>query len=120
MTTELYWLTASALLVGLMWMPYVLNRIAVRGLMRAVGNPQADDKPHSPWAERALLAHKNALESLVVFAALVLVAHAADISNGITQGAVVIFFFARLAHYIVYILGIPFARTLTFAVGAFS
>ena len=119
MTTELFWLTATSLMIGVMWVPYVLNRIATRGLMRAVGNPRADDKPHSPWAERALLAHTNALESLVIFAALILVAHAAGVSNGITQGAAMIFFFARLAHYIVYTIGIPFARTLTFATGAF-
>jgi len=98
MTTELFWLTATSLMVGVM----------SRGLLRAVGNPRPDDKPHSPWAERALLAHSNALESLVIFAALILVAHAAGVSNGITQGAAM-----------VYIIGIPFARTLTFATGAF-
>lgn len=120
MTVELTWLTLTAVLVGVLWLPYVLNRIMVRGLIRAVGNPMPDDKPHSAWAERALLAHKNAVENLVVFATLVLVANAAGVSNGITQGAVVVFFFARLAHYIVYTMGIPFARTLTFAAGAFS
>lgn len=120
MTTELFWLTLTALMIGLMWVPYVLNRIGVRGLIRAVGNPQADDKPHSPWAERALRGHENAIESFAVFAALVLIANAANISNGLTETAAMLFFIARLAHYGVYMAGIPVLRTLTFALGAFS
>jgi hypothetical protein len=36
MTAELYWLTLTALLTALMWVPYILNRIAVQGLMAAM------------------------------------------------------------------------------------
>ena len=115
MTTELYWLTLTTLMTALFWLPYVLNRIAVRGLMRAMGNPQSTDKPHSPWAERALAAHGNAVENLVIFAVLILVAHVVGVSNGVTEGAAVIYFLARLAHFLAYLFGIPGARTLTFA-----
>lgn len=38
MTTELFWLTATVLMTALMWMPYILNRIAVRGLIGALAN----------------------------------------------------------------------------------
>ena len=102
-------------MTALFWLPYVLNRIAVRGLMGAMGNPQSTDKPHSPWAERALAAHDNAVENLVIFAVLILVAHVVGVSNGVTEGAAVIYFLARLAHFLVYLFGIPGARTLTFA-----
>lgn len=116
MTVELYWLTLTALMTALFWIPYVLNRISVRGLKKAMANPSPDDEPHSPWAARALAAHSNAVENLVVFAALVLVANAAGVSNAITQDAVVVYFVARLGHFLVYLLGIPGMRTLTFAV----
>lgn len=116
MTTEIYWLTLTTLMTGLFWVPYILNRIAVRGLGRAMGNPLSTDAPHSPWAERALAAHTNAVENLVIFAALILAAHAVGVSNGVTEGTAMIYFIARLAHFLVYLFGIPGARTLTFAV----
>jgi len=68
MTTEIYWLVLTIVVTAIFWMPYVLHRIAVRGLLRVIGNLQASDKPHSPWAERALLVHQNAVKNLIIFA----------------------------------------------------
>lgn len=119
MTTELCWLAATVLMTSLMWMPYILNRIAVRGLWGALANQTPQSAPHAPWAERAIAAHMNAVENLVVFAPAVLLAHVAGVSNGITATAAMLYFFARLGHYIVHTAGIPVARTLTFTVGAF-
>jgi uncharacterized MAPEG superfamily protein len=120
MTPELYWLTATSLMTALMWVPYILNRIAVRGLVGALGNATPTSAPHAPWAERAMAAHRNAVENLVVFAPIVLVAHAAGISTGLTAMAAMLFFFARLVHFVVHTAGIPVVRTLSFAVGAFA
>ena len=69
------------------------------------------------WAQRAIRAHYNAIENLAIFAPIVLIAHLLGISNGATKAAVVVYFFARLAHYVVYSAGIPAARTLTFTAG---
>ncbi|MEM8839045.1 MAG: MAPEG family protein [Pseudomonadota bacterium] len=117
MTTELYWLTLTALMTALLWVPYILNRIAVRGLADAMGYPTGEVKPHSPWAERALAAHKNAVENLVVFATLVVAANVAGVSSGVTEFAAMAYFFLRLAHYLCYMFAIPVVRTLTFAGG---
>ncbi len=117
MTSELYWLTMTALMTALFWVPYVLNRMAVRGVMGAMANPTPDAASQPAWAERGLSAHRNGVENLVVFAALVLVAHAAGISSELTASAAAIYFLARLAHYIVYTAGIPVLRTLAFTVG---
>lgn len=117
MTTELYWLTLTALMTALFWVPYILDRIAVRGLLTAIGNPAPDAKPQSGWAQRAMAAHSNALENLVIFAALVLVAHSIGISNEVTTTAAGVYFLARFAHFVVYVIGIPGLRTLAFAVG---
>jgi len=116
MPKELFWLTLTAALTGLLWVPYILDRIAVRGLMGALANPSPADKPQSGWADRMMAAHVNAVENLIVFAPLVLTAHALGISNGITVGACAIYFWARLAHVVVYTLGIPGLRTLSFAI----
>lgn len=117
MPTELFWLTLTTAMTGLFWVPYILDRISVRGLMAAMDNPKPGAKPQSAWAQRQMSAHTNAVENLVVFASLVLTAHALGISNGATAGACVVYFWARLAHYLVYTFGIPVVRTLTFAVG---
>lgn len=115
MSFELRWLIYTVLLTSLLWVPYILNRIAVRGLLPAVGNPSRDDKPHSPWAERAMKAHVNAVENLVLFAPLALAVHVLGASTSTTRGAVVIYFLSRLAHYLIFVAGIPVLRTLSFA-----
>ena len=119
MKTELLYLVFVTVLTGLIWVPYILDRIAVRGLMDAVGYP-ASPKPQSPWAERMMKAHANAVENLVVFAALVLAAHALGISNAAIGTAAVVYFWARVVHLAAYTFAIPWVRTLAFAVGFFA
>ncbi len=121
MSPELYWLAITAIMTALFWFPYSLNRIIRRGLMAAMANPDPDDsrpnvKGLSPWAQRAYYAHTNAIENLVVFAALVLVANVAGVSNEMTVTACKFYFFARLLHYVIYTAGVPVLRTLLFAV----
>ena len=62
-------------------------------------------------------AHTNAVENLVIFAPLVLALHATGASTPVTAGACTVYFFARLAHYVIYTLGLPLLRTLAFAIG---
>jgi uncharacterized MAPEG superfamily protein len=116
MKTELFYLALVTALTGLLWVPYILDRIATRGLMDAVGYPE-NPKPQSRWAVRLMRAHDNAVENLVVFAALVLVAHAAGISNGAIASAAVVYFWARVVHAVAYAFGVPWVRTLAFTVG---
>ena len=115
MTSELSSLIWVVALSAAMWIPYILNTIMVRGLIDAVGYPE-NPKSVAPWAVRMKAAHYNAVENLVVFATLVLVLNAAGISNETTVLACEVYFWARLLHYIVYAAGIPWVRTLSFAV----
>ena len=57
------------------------------------------------------------MENLAIFVPAVLVAHVLNISTPATKLAVVIYFFARLLHFVVYSAGIPAARTLAFTAG---
>ncbi len=116
MTSELMSLTWITTLTAIMWMPYLLNMIAVRGLVNAVGYSD-DPKPLSPWAAKMKAAHANAAENLVVFAALVLIADAANVSNATTVLACQLYFWARLVHLLSYTFAIPWVRTLAFAAG---
>jgi uncharacterized MAPEG superfamily protein len=103
-------------LTGLLWIPYILNLIMVRGLVDAVGYPD-NAKPISKWAQRLKSAHYNAVENLVVFAALVLAASAAGIHDPAVATAAAVYFWARVVHVVAYTLGVPWVRTLAFAVG---
>ncbi len=64
MTRELFWLTLTVILTGLLWVPYIINRCQVRGLTGAMANPSRNDKPHAEWANRLMFAHDNAVENL--------------------------------------------------------
>jgi uncharacterized MAPEG superfamily protein len=119
MKTELLYLTLVTAFTGLMWVPYILDRVAVRGLGDAVGYPP-NPKPQSPWAQRLMKAHSNAVENLVVFAALVLTAHALGISGGAIAGASVVYFWARVVHALAFTFAVPWLRTLAFTVGFFA
>jgi uncharacterized MAPEG superfamily protein len=116
MTSELMSLTWVTALTALIWMPYVVNIILVRGLVDAVGYPQ-DPEPMSPWAAKMKAAHANAVENLVVFATLVLIANAAGVSNETTVMACTVYFWARVLHLVSYTLAIPWIRTVAFVIG---
>ena len=90
--------------------------VAVQGAMMQVGLPMlAGNRENMPaitgWAGRAARAHRNMLESLVLFAALVLVAVAAGKTNAMTLLGAQLFFWARVVYAGVYIAGVPWLRT---------
>lgn len=115
-TPELTYLTWVSVFTALMWMPYILNTIVVRGLINAVGYSE-NPKPLAPWAARMKQAHSNAIENLVVFGLLIFAAQAAGANNETTALASAIYFYARIVHFVTYSLGVPWVRTLAFAVG---
>jgi len=117
MSKELLWLTLTVILTGVLWVPYILDRIMVRGLMGAMANPSRNDKPQTPWAQRLYFAHTNAVENLAIFAPLVLILDAQGHSTEATATACAVYFWARLVHVIVYTVGVPVLRTLAFAAG---
>jgi uncharacterized MAPEG superfamily protein len=116
MKTELLYLVYVTVLTGLLWVPYILDRIVTRGLVDAVGYPD-NPRPQSAWARRLMKAHLNAVENLVVFAALVLAAVAAGVSNSVVVGACVVYFWARVVHALAFTFAVPWIRTLAFTVG---
>jgi len=117
MSRELFWLTLTLAMTALIWVPYILDRFATRGIMGTFANPSPALPAQSVWADRMKAAHYNAVENLAVFAPLVLTLHVLGISTASTVAACAVYFWARLAHLVVYTLGIPVVRTLAFLVG---
>jgi len=116
MKTELMYLVWVTVLTALIFVPYIIDRIMVWGMTDTVGYPD-NPKPQSPWAIRMKKAHENAVENLVVFAALVLAAQDLGISNEATVMACAVYFWARAVHLLAYTFKVPWVRTLAFTVG---
>jgi len=86
-----------------------------RGLLVAVGN--RDDVPEpSPLAARADRAAKNMLENLVLFAALVMVAHLSEADPERVALGARLFFWSRVLYFPVYLAGIKFVRSAIWGV----
>lgn len=110
--TLLAWAAALALVQAL---------IAAQGAFMQVGlGTLAGNREGLPeirgWAGRAVRAHRNMLENLVLFAILVLVAVAAGKTNSATLMGAQIFLVARIAYALVYIAGIPWLRTAVWGI----
>lgn len=99
MSTELRWLTYTALLAASLWIPFVVgvNVTSFSGKEELFSRPP-DASKMEPWVHRALRAHQNLLEQLVPFAIVVLVGAVAHVSTPITEGCAIAFFWLRVAH----------------------
>ena len=116
MTPDLNYLALSSVLCLLLWIPYIIARIRTHG-----ANPddyrELPEQDSTAFLKRANRAHVNLVENLPVFAVLVLILHVTDEASSATALAAAVFFWARVAHAIVFWGGWPYVRTLAFAVG---
>ncbi len=115
MSPDLYFLLMSTILC------FVQMLIAATGANTQVGLPAlAGNREGLPdivgWPGRARRAHLNMIENLVLFAALVLIAAVAGKANATTAMGAMIFFWGRLAYALIYLIGVPWLRTLAWLV----
>ncbi|MEP2987617.1 MAG: MAPEG family protein [Parasphingorhabdus sp.] len=117
METAFTYLALSGILTVLLWTPYIVGRLFVWGPLTFLsGYPEnfPKEEPETPlWMDRAKRAHLNMVETMPAFVAVVAAAGLlGDASIAETVGTwAKVFFFARIAHAIVYTLGIPGLRT---------
>ena len=114
MTTELYWLVMTILFTALLWLPYILNRLLEQGVFKALWDPEGETATKVGWSRRLMAAHGNAVENLVIFAPLVLIAHALNISTSLTVTAAILYFSSRVAHAILFTFRVPVLRIIAF------
>ena len=68
------------------------------------------------FAGRAQRAHRNLLENLPLFAALVLIAAITNKANATTAMGATLFFWGRIVYALIYLLGIAWLRTVAWFV----
>ncbi|WP_413167523.1 MAPEG family protein [Capilliphycus salinus ALCB114379] len=118
-------LPTSAILVDAIFVAFVL--VYLPFLLVAYGRLQAgydmsapramfDKLP--PFAQRATWAHQNSFEAFMLFSAAALCAYVTGQDSQLAAVCAIAFVVARLLYSVFYILNIPLARSLMFAVGS--
>jgi uncharacterized MAPEG superfamily protein len=117
MSTELFYLFLSAILLTLIWIPHVIGQVRAGGSLQPDEYVTLRDTSGYPdWVKRAGRTHINLVEQFGAFAGLVVVGQLAAVSTTLTAAAAVTFFWARVAHAIIMLSGFKhfMARTLVF------
>ena len=117
MTIDLKYLALTAILTAALWIPYVISQVMTNGPLTPPNYTDPTARPVPPWGKRADRTYLNAVETFAPFAALVIVAHVAGKANAMTAFWAMSFFWLRLAHAVVYLLGFPGVRTIVFTLG---
>lgn len=117
LSPELYWAVLTAGLTAILWVPHVIQRILEMGLVKGFSDPTHHIATKAAWAQRAIRAHTNAIENLVVFGIFALAIQITGKGTDHTSLAAEVFFLSRIVHYVTYVLAIPYARAVSFIVG---
>lgn len=118
MQTAYYYLALSGILTVLLWTPYIVSRLFTWGLPAFLNSYPKNEPVLPEWAQRSQRVHLNMVETMPAFVAVIL---AAGYIVGDTSGTTIalwaqVFFYARIAHAIVFSFAIPYLRTPTYLV----
>jgi uncharacterized MAPEG superfamily protein len=117
MSTDLKYLALTAILTASLWIPYVVAQVKTNGPLQPENYIDPTPRPLPDWGKRANRTYVNAVETFAPFAALVIVAHLAGKANAMTAFWATCYFWLRLAHAAVFLLGLPLVRTILFTLG---
>ena len=115
LSTELRYLIYTAILMLVLWIPYIIAELKMTGVGKALSYP--DERTLPKWGQRLKRAHYNLVENVGPFAVAVLAGEWLGIHTPLTAACAMIFFWARLAHPIMQVARIWGTRTATFALG---
>src|SRR5580700_8060214 len=117
MSTDLKYLAFTAMLTAALWIPYIACQVMTNGFLTPPNYVDPAPRPVPLWGKRADRVYINAVETFAPFAVLVILIQLAGKANGTTAFLAASFFWLRVAHAIVYWVGIPYIRTIVFTLG---
>ncbi|GEM_PF-138373 len=113
----LFAIAAAAALIYLPFLAVAYNRLQL-GYDQSAPRAMFDKMP--PYAQRATWAHENSFEAFMLFSAAALMAYVTGVTSDKAVIAAYSFVGARFLYSIFYIVNIPLARSLMFAIGSLS
>jgi len=116
MTMEMTMLTLSVALLLVLIMIQASAGVLAQGLEKMAGSRDRLGEPGNFQARTKRLVD-NHREGMLLFAPLVIVAAISDVSTNLTVLGAQLFFYARVVHAVLYMLGTPWVRPLAWAVG---
>jgi len=114
MKNDLLYVAYTAMLTAALWIPYIVCQVMTNGPLKPANYVDPTPRLVPDWGKRANRAHINAVESFAPFAALVIVLHLLGKSGETSVMWAAAFFWLRVAHAVVYWMGLPLIRTLVF------
>lgn len=116
MPIEILVLAATGALLLTLTLIQGTRNVLVLGLPTAAGN-QHDIAPWSGANDRLNRAIRNLIEALAIYAPIAVTVQMLGQTNDISALGAEIFLIARVVHALVYVLGIPWVRTLAWFAG---
>ena len=114
MTSELWYLFLTSVLLTVLWIPHIIGSVRTLGLLTPEEYRLGRRKGELPdWVRRADRAHINLVEQFGPFAGLVVVGHVAGVNTAATGLCAAVFFWARIAHALVFLSGTAWIRVRT-------
>ena len=115
LSVELRYLVYVAILLAVIWIPYISAHVMQAGFVKALGYSADDDMP--AWAAKLKRAHYNLVENVPLFAIAVLAGEFANVHTATTAACAMIFFWARVAHPFAQVWQVWGLRTTVFTIG---
>lgn len=115
LSTELRYLIYTALLMCVIWVPYILAELKMTGIVKALSYP--DERTLPKWGTRLKAAHYNLVENIAPFAVAVIAGELLNVHTPVTAACAMIFFWARVLHPIAQVIRVWGGRTVTFTAG---
>ena len=115
-SVELTMLCASVGLLIVLVLIQANAGVMAQGLWPMAG-PRDNLGPPSVWQSRTKRCVDNHREGLILFAPLIIVAALTNTSSELTVYGAQMFFYARVAHAIIYLAGWPYIRPVAWLIG---
>jgi uncharacterized MAPEG superfamily protein len=117
MSPELKYLALTALLTASLWIPFVVAQLVTNGPLKPVNYVDPTTRPLPLWGQRANRLYINAVETFAPFAAIVILVQLTGKNSSMTAFWTMSYFWLRVAHAVVYLVAIPYIRTIIFVLG---
>jgi uncharacterized MAPEG superfamily protein len=117
MSPELKYLALTALLTASLWIPFVVAQLVTNGPLKPANYVDPATRPLPLWGQRANRLYINAVETFAPFAAIVILVQLTGKNSSMTAFWTMSYFWLRVVHAIVYLVAIPYIRTIIFVLG---